>query len=129
MRCSEFAPLVEDMKRQQIDKEHYQFTYNSFNFDVILSFVSSGYEILVAIHTKNWGCVLEMDSRFFIQMQDKDYYKLRDILHLDWNNNHFSSSVFLRLLSENSPRQSTRQGVDNTELRRYLPYRHVDEKR
>ncbi len=128
MRCPAFEPLTTDMKLNNIEKEHYQFKYNGFMFDVILSFVADGYEILVAIHTHNWGCVLKMNNNFHIEMQDNDYYALRKILHLDWNNDHFSSSAFLRLLSEQAPHSSNRRGVDYKELRNYLPYRQVDER-
>lgn len=98
MRCPEFEPLINDMNANHIEKEHYCFDYNRFRFDVVFSIMNS-----------------------------KDYNDLCRILNLNWRKDHFNSALFLRLLSENSPRQSTRQGVDYTELRRYLPYRHVDE--
>jgi len=127
MRCTAFEPLITDMKNNNIDKEHYHFDYNGFRFDVILSIVQSGYEILVAIHTENWGCVLNMNNNYYVEVPDEVYYSLRNILHLDWNTNHFNSKAFLQLLSERSPRHSNCQGVDYTELRQYLPYRQVDE--
>lgn len=127
MKCIAFQPLTLDMKLNNIDKEHYQFKFNGFTFDVILSIISDGYEILVAIHTHNWGCVLYMNNNFNIEMQDNDYYTLRNILNLNWNTNHFNSSGFLQLLSEQAPRFSNRCGVEYTELRRYISYRHVDE--
>ena len=43
--------------------------YNGFQFDTILSIVTGGYEILVAIHTHNWGCVLKMDDDFMLICQ------------------------------------------------------------
>lgn len=116
------------MNFNNVEKEHYQFTYNGFKFDVILSIVNSGYEILVAIHTHNWGCVLKMSNNFIIEVPDDVYFSLCKVLHLNWNINHFNSVAFLRLLSENSPRKSNCQGVDYKELRKYLLYRHVDEK-
>lgn len=127
MRCPEFEPLINDMNANHIEKEHYCFDYNRFRFDVVFSIMNICYEILVAIHTENWGCVLSMNKNYFVEMNSKDYNDLCRILNLNWRKDHFNSALFLRLLSENSPRQSTRQGVDYTELRRYLPYRHVDE--
>lgn len=127
MKAIAFKPLTDDMKANGIDKEHYRFDYNGFRFDVILSIVSNGYEILVAIHTHNWGCVLNMNNYFIVEMKDEDYYNLRKLLHLDWNTNHFNSSLFLRILSEKAPTHSSRAGVDYHELRQYLPYRHVEE--
>ncbi len=127
MRCPAFEHLITDMKVNDIDKEHYFFTYNDFRFDTILSIAFDGYEILVAIHTHNWGCVLKMNDDFIVEMQDDDYYSLRRLLNLDWNTNHFNSATFLRLLSECAPLHSNRLGVEYRELRNYLPYRHVDD--
>lgn len=115
------------MKANNVDKEHYLFNYNGFTFDVILSIANIGYEILIAIHTHNWGCVLQMNNNYNVDMADQDYYSLCNILNLNWSKNHFNSSAFLRLLSENSPQCSNGQGVDYKELRKYLPYRQVDE--
>ena len=127
MRAIAFKPLTADMKNNGIDKEHYCFDYNGFRFDVILSIISNGYEILVAIHAHNWGCVLNMDNNFIVEMPDSDYYSLRAILHLNWKTNHFNSSLFLQLLSKKAPTRSSRTGVNYHELRQYLPYRHVEE--
>lgn len=128
MRCTAFEPLINDMKANDIEKEHYHFDFNGFRFDVILSIVYRGYELLVAIHDENWGCVLNMNNNYYIEVPDDVYFTLRDILRLDWSTNHFNSAAFLRLLSERSPRHSNCQGVDYTELRNYLPYRIIDER-
>lgn len=127
MRCPAFKPLITDMKTHDIDKEHYFFNYNGFRFDTILSIVSTGYEILVAIHTHNWGCVLTMDDDFNIEMQDNDYYSLCSLLNLNWKADHFNSATFLRLLSQNAPLHSNMRGVPYRELRNYLHYRHIDD--
>lgn len=127
MRCIGFELLINDMNENNIDKEHYHFDFNGFRFDVILSIVQNGYEILVAIHTANWGCVLNMNNNFYIEVPDNVYFTLRKILKLDWNTNHFNSVAFLRLLSERSPKRSNCKGVEYAELRNYLSYRHVDE--
>lgn len=127
MRCPAFEPLITDMKANSIEKEHYSFEYNGFRFDVILSMAHNGYEILVAIHTHNWRCVLHMNSNYNIEVPNEVYYSLCRLLKLNWNKDHFGSAIFLRLLSENSPRYSNHQGVNYDELRRYLPYRHVEE--
>lgn len=127
MRCIAFEPLINDMRANNIEKEHYCFEYNGFKFDVILSIVSRGYEILVAIHTHNWGCVLNMNNNYIVEMSNEDYYSLCNILHLNWSKNGFSSSVFLRLLSEKAPKFSNKKGVEYHELQSYLSYRQVDD--
>ena len=127
MRCIAFEPLIIDMRNNNTDKEHYHFDYNGFRFDVILSIVQNGYEILTAIHTENWGCVLSMNNNYYVEVPDNVYYSLRKILHLNWSTNHFNSIVFLQLLSENSPKHSSGSGVDYTEIRKFLPYRRVDD--
>lgn len=127
MKCWKFLPLLKDMQANKIDKEHYSFNYNGYEFDVIVSFALLGYEILVAIHSFNWGCVLQMDNNLNIEMNNNDYFSLCKILGLNWQNDHFNSSKFLYLLSEKAPPCSNLQGVQYNELRKYLPYRSVDE--
>ncbi len=127
MKCNDFIPLIEDMKLNNIDKEHYAFDFNGFRFDVILSITYHGYEILVAVHTHNWGCVLNMNKYYNVEIPDEVYFSLCRLLKLNWSKNQFSSAVFLQLLSKNSPKFSKRTGVDYQTLRNYLPYRQVDE--
>ena len=127
MKCENFKYLINDMKINGIDKEHYSFVFKGFTFDVVLSIVSTGYEILVAIHSRNWGCALEMNKYFCVEMPDISYFELRDILQLNASKDKFYSSVFLTLLSTKAPHQSNRKGVSYNELRNYLPYRKVDE--
>lgn len=128
MKAIAFSNLIHDMKLHKIEKEHYSFIYNHFTFDIILSLTANAYEILIAIHACNWGCVLEMDRNLNVYMQDNDYYSLCKILKLNWNNDHFNSFLFLRLLSEKAPATSNKQGVDYRYLQKYLSYRNVDEK-
>lgn len=127
MKCYDFIPLIDDMKLNNIDKEHYFFDYNGFRFDVILSITYHGYEILVAVHTHNWGCVLNMNKNYNIEIPNEVYFSLCKLLNLNWSKNHFSSAAFLQLLSKNSPKKSKCTGVDYLTLRNYLPYRQVDE--
>ena len=39
MRCPAFESLIKDMKKNEIDKEHYSFVYNGFQFDILLQAV------------------------------------------------------------------------------------------
>lgn len=127
MKCHDLIPLIDDMKLNNIDKEHYFFDYNNFRFDVILSITHQGYEILVAVHTHNWGCVLNMNKYYNIEISNEVYFSLCKLLNLNWSKNHFSSAAFLQLLSKNSPSKSKCIGVNYLTLRDYLPYRRVDE--
>lgn len=128
MKCPAFESLINDMNVHNIDKEHYTFHYNGFQFDVILSITHNGYELLVAVHTHNWGCVLTMNRNYNIEVPNEVYYSLCNLLHLNWNIHHFGSATFLRLLSEKAPDKSSCRGVNYEMLIDYLPYRHVDEK-
>lgn len=127
MICNDFIPLIVDMRVNHIDKEHYSFTFRGFVFDVILSVAHRGYEILVAVHSHNWGCVLKMSETYNISVSDDIYTSLCKLLNLNWNKDHFGSKVFLQLLSKNSPKKSKCTGVDYQILKNYLPYRKVDE--
>ena len=52
MKCNDFIPLINDMKTNNIDKEHYTFDYNGFRFDVILSITRIVNKSAVGKHPK-----------------------------------------------------------------------------
>lgn len=127
MKCLKFSPLLRDMKANNIDKEHYSFVYNKLKFDVIIAITKVNYEILLAAHSVNWGCALEMNFDLEVEMPNEVYRSLCDILHLSWQKDKFNSSKFLFLLSEKAPKKSSLQNVDYQELRCYVRYRSVED--
>lgn len=96
-------PLVKSMKRNNKSLEQFQFTYNKFIFDCILDIGASPFEIMLGISGKNFACILFVQDEFITEMADEDYYNLRDILNLNWNEHHFSSFLFLRILDSHFP--------------------------
>ena len=46
---------------------------------------------------------------------------------IDWSENHFNSSGFLKLLSQKAPQISSCKKIPYEELRAYLPYRKVED--
>lgn len=120
-------PLIKDMNSKSIDKEHYQFIYNNYTFDVIVSINSTNIEILVGIHQENWGCVIETDSSLYAKMSNEDFYSLLAILRLQPGKNKFTSFKFLALLSKNAPTNSRCERVSIKQLRSFIKFRKVDE--
>lgn len=127
MKAYALKPLIADMQRNDIFIEHYSFTYNGHIFDVVISVKSNGYEILIGVHKSHWGCVLSMDKTLEVNMPDKIYYSLRDILDLKYSDRHFNSFEFLLLLSKSAPKKSACTKVDLSVLRSFTKYRPVDE--
>ena len=120
-------PLISNMRKNDIFIEHYSFSYNRHLFDVVISVKATGYEILVGVHKVQWGCVLLMNEKLEVNMSDKDFYSLRNILDLNYSKEGFTSFKFLLLLSKSAPKKSACTKVDPSILRSFTKYRPVDE--
>lgn len=126
--CFGFKPLVRNMTANTVDKVHYAFDYNGKKFDVIFSIIKDGYEVLVGIFTHNWGCALQIDAQYVTDVPNNVYFSLLNILQLKRSTEHFTSCSFLNLLSSHAPKQITRHSVNISTVRKFVPYRTVDEK-
>ena len=94
--------LVEDMNKNHVDKDRFGFQYK-YHFDVIVSIVHNGYDLLIGIHEINYGLVVHVSPNFVAELTGDDYYSLCTNLNLSYQKDNFSSSVFLKLLSSKIP--------------------------
>jgi hypothetical protein len=127
MKLYTLKPLIKDMRKNNIDKEHYTFNYNDFKFDVIISLNMKNIEILVGIHSVNWACVFYSDFALEVNMSDEDFFSLLNILNLKAGKNSFTSFKFLYLLSTSAPKKSSKTKVSAVQLRPFIKVRKVDE--
>lgn len=98
--------LIDDMKQHNVDKDRFTFTYK-IKFDVIISIVEKGYELLIGLHSANLGFVIYVNEKFVAELKDKDYLKLCKCLNLTYKNDKFTSNLFLKLLSSKIPESYT----------------------
>lgn len=94
--------LIDDMKKHNVDKDHFSFTFK-YKFDVIASISTNGYELLIGIHSINYGFLIKINHNFIAELKDTDYFCLCEHLDLTYRNNGFTSNVFLKLLSSKIP--------------------------
>lgn len=115
------------MKKNHIEKEHFSFRFKKHTFDAIFSICGEKYELLLAIHAVNWGCLIPMESDFSAAIDMSKFQQLKQVLKLNPANSSLTPCNFLFLVSRNVPSTSSLKGVSVSELRQYVQYRSVDE--
>ena len=119
--------LANEMGIAHADKEHFCFDYADHTFDIIFAFAGEEYELLVGILNINFGILLKVTQNFVVELRDDDYYALCNALQLNYNINHFTSNVFLRLLSNHIPPHYSGFQYSSPTMRPSLICRHVEE--
>lgn len=118
--------LVTDMKKNHVDKDRFSFVYN-LKFDVIVAIVNDGYELLVGLHTVNYGFLVKVNQYFVAELKDEDYYNLCHYLNLSYQNGGFTSNVFLKLLSSKIPENYSGYKHSYKNMIPFLKCKPVDE--
>lgn len=118
--------LVEDMNKNHVDKDRFGFQYK-YHFDVIVSIVHNGYDLLIGIHEINYGLVVHVSPNFVAELTGDDYYSLCTNLNLSYQKDNFSSSVFLKLLSSKIPEKYSGYKHNYKNMFPFLKYQQVDE--
>lgn len=93
------------MRRNHKSLEQFNFTYNQIRFDCILDIDAEPFEMMVGALKHNFACILQIKKGFITEMSDKDYYNLRNILNLNFNENHFTSFAFLNFIDNHIPQE------------------------
>lgn len=123
--------LVPDMELKKVDRERFTFIYNGQTIDCIFSFVGKAYESLVGIHDLNYGFVAEVYKNvrceYVAVIDDEIYIGFCKALNLSYKADGFNSNTLLTLLSKHIPTKSSGTKIRYDEMRRFLPYRAVDE--
>lgn len=119
--------LVVDMRAKSVEKEHFSFVYARMTFDCIFAFCANEYELLIGIHSENFGLIIPVNERFVAALSAANYYALRDVLKLTAKGDGFTSNIFLKLLSSKIPCCSSGVHIASEEMIKYVKCRHVDE--
>lgn len=119
-----FRPLVNDMIDKNSDREHFCVRYATITFDVIISLDVVPAEILIGGQGINWACIMEISEDFEIIMPDADFFALRDKLDLKASGiEKFGSYIFLKFISEHSPKYCSGIPVQPHIMQRWYPNR------
>lgn len=123
--------LIPSMKSLDIDKEHFSFTYAKHRIDCIFAFTNEKYELLVGIHTINYGFVVQIEKnkngKYIAEINEDIYRSFCNALHLSYQNDSFSTNTLLNLLSKNIPTTSAGIKIPYETMRNYIKCRPVDE--
>lgn len=120
MKMIGFIDLYKDMQRQRKKHEQFAFEYNKVSFDVIFRINCTPYELLIGAIGYSFAMVLQMQRGFVIDnIPDKEYRELCKILKLNYNKNHFSSAVFLNIISERAPKSCSKTAVQPHQIAKY----------
>ena len=118
--------LVNQMKENNVDKDKFSFVYK-VKFDVIVAIVHEGYELLVGLHTVNYGFVVKVNQNFVAELKEDDYYNLCKYLNLSFRNDGFTSNVFLKLLSSKIPDHYSGYKYSYKDMIPFLKCKPIDE--
>ena len=118
--------LVNQMKENNVDKDKFSFVYK-VKFDVIVAIVHEGDELLVGLHTVNYGFVVKVNQNFVAELKEDDYYNLCKYLNLSFRNDGFTSNVFLKLLSSKIPDHYSGYKYSYKDMIPFLKCKPIDE--
>ncbi len=128
LRLNNLEYLADDMLKHDVDKTKFAFTYAKIDVDVIVAIMSSGYELLISVRAKKpEAFVIYVDKWFVAELVSDDYFRLCAALNLNYKNDGFSSSVFLKLLSLKIPKQYSGEKCIYKDLVPFVSLRNVEE--
>lgn len=123
--------LAIDMQAKGVEKEHFAFTYAEQTLDCIFSKMDKYYELLVAVHTLNFGFIVTLiqsnTGNFIAEITDDDYFNFCKAMNLSYKGDGFNSNTLLNLLSSHIPPFSKGVKISYKEMRQYTKCRYVDE--
>lgn len=106
-KFSHLRPICSSMRRNRKSLEQFDFVYNDIKFDCIIDIDAHPFEIMVGALKYNFAFILYVHPGFITEMKNEDYYKLCQILNLNYKEHHFSSFAFLTLIDNNIPSESS----------------------
>lgn len=109
--------LMSSMHDQDKDMEQFGITYNDVDFDCILDISCTPIVLMIGTSKadENFACILPITfdaehNRYICSMPNDKFFKLRDLLHLQYTTGeHFSSFLFLRFVDQHLPAQASPQ--------------------
>ena len=104
-RFTRLASLCSDMGYHKKSMEQFYVIYNHVQFDCILDISVQPFELMIGTLLHNFACILYIQPGYLTSMENKDYYKLRDILGLKYKYGKFNSFYFLDFLNKHFPQK------------------------
>ena len=126
LKLLKLKSLTEDIKYNHVDKDKFSFNYK-VRFDVVVSIVNDGFELLIGLHSINKGLLIKVSSDYVAELRADDYFNLCHWLNLSYKNGGFTSNMFLNLLSSKMPDKYSGYKFSYEDMVPYLKCKPVDE--
>ncbi len=126
LTLTKLKSLANDMKRNHVDKDRFSFDYKT-RFDVIISVVNDGFELLIGLHKINKGLLIKVSPDYVAELKDEAYFNLCHWLNLSYKKEGFTSNKFLILLSEKIPRNYSGYKYTYEDMIPYLKCKPINE--
>lgn len=124
MKLEEIKPLLSDMRKNNVTKDKFTFTYNQVNFEVIVLIDCQPFELLFGVVGHNFSFILNLYPGFQLQnLPDHVFFKLCEILNLKPGKDTFTSFAFLKYMASKIPNQYSRVNIQPHEI---IPYKAKD---
>ncbi|WP_051671794.1 DUF6037 family protein [Oribacterium sp. P6A1] len=131
LKLPNLVDLVEDMSKNEIEKEHFMFEYAKQTIDCKFCIKPDGGELLIGVHRLNFGLALDVyinrSEEYIAELTDKDYIRFCKALNLTYHGDGFTSNTLLELISRHIPKSSACVKIEYCVMREYTKCRHVDE--
>ncbi|KEK22138.1 DUF6037 family protein [Bacillus gaemokensis] len=105
MKLNGLVNLYEEMKRQEIKRYRFDFTFNKVTFDVFFFIDESPFKLMFGAKLRNFYFELDVKPGFNINTYlGEKYNELCEVLGLEYDpDNHFKSSYFFEEFNQRIP--------------------------
>lgn len=108
------------MRKNEVTKEKFRFTYSGVTFEVIFFIDSTPFELLFGVVDKNYSFVLKLRAGFQLEsLPDEVFYKLCTILNLKPSKEGLTSYKFLQYFAQKIPSKYSKSNVQPHEIAQY----------
>lgn len=100
------APLLKDMRHNNVKQDKFSFTYNNVEFDIVVLIEREPFELLFGIIDYNFSFTLNLYKGYKLEyIPDDVFWKLCRILNLRPGKEGLTSFKFLKFFSERIPKK------------------------
>lgn len=118
--------LCKDIRRKHKSIEHFTFSYNKVDFDVIIDIDCVPFQMMIGAVNKNLAFILNIREGYKTEIPNDIYYKLTSVLQMNFNDDHFTSFKFLKYIDNRIPPTCSKDIVNPDYLLRFRPYKHIN---
>ncbi|EHA6937682.1 hypothetical protein JMC39_002220, partial [Listeria monocytogenes] len=117
MKLEEIKQLLSDMRKNNVTKDKFTFSFNQVKFEVIVLIDCQPFELLFGVVGHNFSFILNLYPGFQLQnLPDYVFFKLCEILNLKPGKETFTSLAFLKYMATRIPTKYSRTNIQPHEI-------------